>query len=280
MECEYCTKTFVNKYVLKHHQKSARYCMKLRQDVSSYKCTDCDTIFTTNATLRRHHNKCVSYNVRIAIEQLKEEHEDEILELTNKIYELEHDLEAKEKELEAKEKSIVRLQDNLTDVAIKAATKPTHTTTNSTQVNNYIQKLEVVTDKYIQDQVPNLTIEHIKRGARGYAEYALNHPLNNRLLCVDYSRRKIKYKDSDGSVVIDPEMSKLAPKFFQSINEKNKELARKYVNELSENMDNDVKLSIMTDMADNMVSVDKGSRGEKTELYHDFVKKLCSETLN
>ena len=60
----------------------------------------------------------------------------------------------------------------------------------------------------------NLTLEHIKKEPRGYAEYALEYPLRDRVVCVDYARRKIKFKDSNGNVITDPEMNRLAIYFI------------------------------------------------------------------
>ena len=48
---------------------------------------------------------------------------------------------------------------------------------------NKIEKLELTTDQYIKDQVNNLTIDHIKKGCVGYAEYAIKHPFKNRIMC-------------------------------------------------------------------------------------------------
>lgn len=74
--------------------------------------------------------------------------------------------------------------------------------------------MQPVTEELLLDNVQYLTIEHIKKGAEGYAEYALEYPLKDRLLCSDYSRRKVKFKDNDGNVITDPEMTTLARKFL------------------------------------------------------------------
>jgi hypothetical protein len=73
--------------------------------------------------------------------------------------------------------------------------------------------MEPITQEHLINHIPQLTIEHIKKGASGYAEYALEG-------CVDYSRRKIKFKDIEGNIITDPEMTKLAPMFFDSIKDK------------------------------------------------------------
>ena len=84
-------------------------------------------------------------------------------------------------------------KDKLENIAIKAVSRPT---TKNTQIN-YIQQLQPVTEELVSN-VSNLTIDHIIKGPEGYAEFALEYPLKDRLLCSDYYRRKVKFKDKDG----------------------------------------------------------------------------------
>lgn len=49
-------------------------------------------------------------------------------------------------------------------------------------------------------------MDHIKRGVLGYAEFATNFPLNNKIVCTDLSRKKIKYKTSKNDVKTDVNM--------------------------------------------------------------------------
>lgn len=123
----------------------------------------------------------------------------------------------------------------------------------------------------------NLTIDHIIKGPEGYAEFALEYPLKDRLLCSDYSRRK--FKDKDGKVITDPEMSILAVKFFDSIKEKNKELICKYANELKERLGDDNVMDTVVKLFDYKAAVERGSEGEKTDFHHDFVKRMCRQTI-
>ena len=126
---------------------------------------------------------------------------------------------------------------------------------------------------------PNLTIDHIKKGVEGYAKYALEYPLKNRMICSDYSRRKVKFKDKDGNVITDPEMSTLAVKFFESIRERNKELICKYATELKERLGDENVMDTVVKLFDYKEAVNRGCDGEKTEFHHDFVRSLCSKTL-
>lgn len=117
---------------------------------------------------------------------------------------------------------ISKLQDKLENIALQAVKRPT--TTNKTQINNFIQNMQPITADQLIEYTPQLTIEDVQKGASGYAEYVLEYPLKDRVVCVDYARRKIKFKNRDGNLVTDPEMAKLAPMFFESIKAKSNEL--------------------------------------------------------
>jgi len=44
--------------------------------------------------------------------------------------------------------------------------------------------MQPITTDHLTDHAPNLTIEHVQKGASGYAEYALEYPLKDRVACV------------------------------------------------------------------------------------------------
>jgi hypothetical protein len=115
------------------------------------------------------------------------------------------------------------------------------------------------------------------KGPEGYAQYALEFPLKDRMMCVDYARRKVKFKDKDGNVITDPEMANLATKFFNSIKDKNKELIIECSNKLKENFGDEIDTIVK--IFDYKMAVDRGSDGEKSEFQHDFVKHMCSNTI-
>jgi hypothetical protein len=48
----------------------------------------------------------------------------------------------------------------------------------------------------------------------------LEYPLKDKIVCTDFSRRKLKYKDENGNLIEDPEMIKLSQKLFKAIEEK------------------------------------------------------------
>ena len=191
-----------------------------------------------------------------------------------------HNLENELKKIKDEHRQEIKiLQDKLENIALESVRRPTHTYNNKHQINTIIQNMAPISLDDMKEESKHLTLQHIQKGVRGYIEYAMNHPLKNKVLCVDYSRRKIKYKDENGNIQTDPEMNGLSKKFFKSIQDKNRELATECVNELSPKLDAEQKMKIMMDMGQLMVDVNQGARGSQTEFTHDFVKGICSESV-
>ena len=267
MQCQYCNNTFASKSNLVYHQKTAKYCLKIRNcstKKSKFKCQFCDKMFNVKSTYSKHHYSCSNSSIGI-----------KMLEILKRNIFLEEECKLKDNLLEKYEQKIKELQDKLENIALKAVLRPT--TTKNTQINNYIQKLDCVTDQHLQDQVQHLTIEHIQKGPEGYAEYALEYPLKNRIVCVDYSRRKVKFKDKDGNVVTDPEMATIATKLFQSIKDKNKDLIMSYGNELKDKFGDE--MGTVIELLGYKSGVDDGAGGSKSDFYHDFVKSVCGKSV-
>jgi hypothetical protein len=265
MECQYCKNQFTTKTSLNNHQRTAKYCLKLRTVVneSLYKCDGCDKTFSRSYHLQRHSQNCRSNE---KIYQL----ETELLRTKNDNELYCQKLQQKEEQLTEQKQTIKELHDKLTNIALKAVSRPT--TLNKTQVNNFIQNMQPISSHHLLEQSSNLTLEHIQKGASGYAEYALEYPLKERVACVDYSRRKLKFKDNNGNLITDPEMLKLAPMFFDSIKHKSSEIVYDLNNE---DMDSSMFESVAK-LFNTNADVKNGASGVKSDFYHDFVKHVCS----
>ena len=272
MECKYCKNIFSSKANLNNHQRTAKYCLTLRGDDEecTYKCEICKKTFNKKFNFSRHEEKCVSVESFREIQSklvLVERERDNYYTKTNE----------QKIQIDELKQQISSLQKQMQEVAIKAVSRPT--TSNKTQINNYIQNMQPVTDEYLLDNSHHLTIEHIKKGPEGYAEFALEYPLKDRVLCSDFSRRKVKFKDKDGNLITDPEMTTLAKKFFSSIKDKNKELICRCANELKEKLGDDNVMDTVVTLFDYKSAIEQGSDGEKTEFHHDFVRQICSQTI-
>ena len=54
-ECEYCKKEYTNISNLKHHQKTAKFCLDIQNQLpKSFKCELCNKVFDNNKYLKQH----------------------------------------------------------------------------------------------------------------------------------------------------------------------------------------------------------------------------------
>ena len=290
-KCEYCNTEFSNKYTLQNHIKTAKFCLKLRNELidnNLFICSYCKKTFTTNYNLVNHVNKCDSKK-----ENIKEE-------LENKLKQQEEFYENKLKEQQIfYENKISILQDKIENLAITAIKRPTIQNTQQ-RYNTIINNLTPITEEHLKEQAQFLTMDHIKNGVDGYVKYALDYPLKDKIVCTDFSRRKIKYKDEEGNLVEDPEMLNLTQKLFQAIKNKNSQLVSEYILELKDKFDVLVmepnydmddeesedygnRMNIVTDdlfkIKDQKKEIEEIANGNKNEIYYRFIKDVCSKTL-
>jgi hypothetical protein len=290
MNCDFCNNVFSNQANLNNHKKNAKYCLLIqgKSKECKFNCNGCSKTFSRQCELSRHTDTCnknIEYKYKEKIIELQEQlmkQKDEFLE------------QIKQKDIHIKE-----LEDKLENIAIKAVSKPT-TINNNSRINQIINNLIPITSQHIADNAQFLTLDHIKDGASGYAKYALEYPLKDKVLCVDYARRKIKYKDEEGNLVDDPEMTKLCQKFFTAIESHNNNLLNSYNTSILErmlDMNNDgnnemteeesskcmeignILLEEMMKVKNLKTDIEDIKKGNKPVMYHDFVKDVCSKTV-
>jgi hypothetical protein len=298
MDCQYCKKTFKTTSNLNYHIKNAKYCLTLRNENSdgNFQCKNCLKNFSSKQIKDIHENKCKA-NIKDIMNEnmiLKEKFKEKLQNKDEKIKEL-------KEQLTEKDKKITELENQIERLAIIAINRPTHVQNNNQRINQIINNLTPITEQYLKDQAEFLTIEHIKDGVDGYVKYALDYPLKDKIVCTDFSRRKIKYKDEEGNLIDDPEMLKLSQKLFKAIEEKNASLVSEYIKELHErynilimNPNNEMedvestdyffKLEMITDelfkVKDQKKEIDEIVRGNKPEIYHNFLKDVCSKSIS
>ena len=290
-KCSFCKKIFASKSNLRTHMSTAKYCISSRTTSTSdictkviFKCEGCDSELSSRQTLDNHKSKCIDF-IRAKI------HDEYSKQITGQ-----------EKIISEMKTHIKELESKLENIALKAVARPTSVVnTTDNRIQQVINNLIPVTDDHLKEQSRFLTLDHIKQGAVGYANFACEHALKDRVACTDLSRRKIKYKNPEGQLVSDPEMMVMSKKLFTAISEKNKELSdqyrgeliammlakyrecgddmkdeetrelEKYIGEINKNMDH--LLSVYTqarDIAD----------GLKPEMYHEFVREVCNKTVS
>ena len=297
--CEFCESSFTSKNSLSHHQKNAKYCLQKQSIENNFICSGCDKVLSSKRRLETHITGCIEYclnaqkeKYELELNAQKEKYELELKEQSSRFQNL----------IAEKYKRIKDLEDRMDSLLVKAVSRPTSiVNTTDNRVQQIINNLIPVTDDHLKEQSRFLTLDHIKQGAVGYANFACEHALKDRVACTDLSRRKIKYKNPEGQLVSDPEMMVMSKKLFTAISEKNKELSdqyrgeliammlakyrecgddmkdeetrelEKYIGEINKNMDH--LLSVYTqarDIAD----------GLKPEMYHEFVREVCNKTVS
>ena len=266
MECVHCDAVLKNKYSLLIHQQKTKYCLKKQGKTNDkYECTYCNKKISTQQQLNVHYTSCTKKKIQEKVSIIQQHYDRKVDEL-----ELEN-LQLKQQNAKH-EKTIQDLQDKLANIAIKAVQRPTTTNMNKTNVNNFINNMEPITSAHLLEHTGKLTLEHIQKGASGYAEYALEYPLKNRVACVDYSRRKLKFKDNEGNLITDPEMIKLTPMFFDSIKDKSSEI----VYDMNKDDMDSAMFEEVAKLFNTNADVKNCASGVKSDFYHDFVKHVCS----
>lgn len=305
--CKICQHNFSTKSALNRHEKTAKYCLAMRsgetmKNGNVYECSACQKEFSSNYLIRRHQTMCkVQKGLKLG-ENMVKILKRQVVKLENELMKGKGREDQKDQQISRLEKQVKDLQNNLLmlarDIARDAIRKPT--TQINTRIDNQVNNLLPLTDAHIEEQIPNLTIDHIKRGAKGYADYALEYTFKDRIKCTDFSRRKVKYKDSDGNIVEDPDMIKLSKKFFKAIEEHNTTLTNQYGKELYSKLTNILQNSgdeLSQDECDDLqlkqqrilqeLSIINSSRidvtdianGKRSEFLPDFVKEVCATTV-
>ena len=269
--CTYCSKEFSTTFNLVKHQKTAKYCLKLQSEESakkppkSFTCKYCGKSLKTSRSMCRHTEGC--------LERYKT---------------LSTDLEADNAKLRRELETLIAAHDTVkAELAIykdlshssqQTIASIAHQPRTSSSVNINLPPL---TREHLEENAQYLSMDHIKKGFKGYAEYALEFPLKGMVTCTDYSRRKVKYNDHNGDVVIDPDMTNLCSNLFSAIRNRNQELTNEYMSEMKEKTAsgewnrNDIQ-DLMFEAITRNGNVISIANGERPEAITEFVKWVCS----
>lgn len=85
----------------------------------------------------------------------------------------------------------------------------------------------------MKKSIPMLTLDHHVKGPEGYAEFALEFPFKNKVVCVDVNRNKLKYKDDEGNVIEDPGFRKMMTKLCKMLKNRSFDLCQEHYEKLS-----------------------------------------------
>ena len=266
MECEFCKKVFTTKSNLCLHQRKATYCLKIQEKTPeiSYACSYCSKIFNRKDSFDVHLTGHLTDPVTVKIKEDNIKMEEEIKQLKMK-------LDQKDEVLKNALEQIRIFQEQNQKLLMKAVSTPKNT---YNTVN--IEHFTPITQQHLDDNVKNLTLEHINKGPRGYAEYMINYPCKDSLVVTDIARMIFKYKDENGNLCVDIEARNLINKISKSIDPHNRELITKAISDINSNKRIDVleQLKKISELAEysNGIGFMDGAQS-------DFSRKLGRELM-
>lgn len=246
--CNFCCKTYANKYILKTHQKTSKSCLKIQNKdrVDNFECKYCDKKFPYKRRLNDHLSNKHSGDV------IREEYEKKLSE-----------------QREYYEKKIRELETDMKEVAIKASTKPT--LVKNTYIQNNLQPLK---EEDFKANLDKFTPTTIMNGPDGIGKYALEFPLKGKIVCVDTARKVVKFKNEDGDIIEDPEMTKISLMLFKSLTSPTDEYRQIVDDELEILKKGGVKYYY--DIMDVMNDISLTAKGYETKLKRNVAKYVCN----
>ncbi len=294
LTCQFCLKDFGSKGNLKRHQASAIYCLQIQNQtktkaeakkvIETFSCSSCGSRFTRKDSLSIHIANCKS---QIATEQLKDLYEAQKVE----IREFKLLMSMRDQTIAERDRTILELKAQVADMINKQqATVLTAITRPTTNVKNTIKNLQVnnltplLADE-MRSHLPMLTHAHIEDGAAGFARYAVEYPLKDKVMVSDVSRRKLKWKNESETIIEDLDGIELCKKFFEvhredsrkKIEELMKEVRERHDRAQDEENEEEIKMcdERITKLWDLRRGITRLSKGETDELRTDFVKEVC-----
>lgn len=262
-QCNYCKHLFSTKTNLYKHQKTTKYCLKIQDEQETIVCDYCQEKLSTKQKLYQHYPHCKEHNN----------------------YQLQDTINRYEERIAEYKEHIKTLEDRIERLALQAINKPN---AKAKTITNII--LTPLTTEHIQQYLPQLTREHIEAGSAGYAQFAVEYPLKDTLICVDQARKKWRFKNENGDIIDDYEGQLVTEKFFQSIVNRNEELIREYVDELmtlsQETGDINQALDLyrkITELNDTNFKCNDTANGKDTKFKRSFiidVSKLLGKIKN
>lgn len=170
--------------------------------------------------------------------------------------------------LRADKKDLQERYDNLSITAVK---RPT-TSTKNVQINNYIKNMPPLLESDIKENVQYLTLDHHVKGAEGYAEYALEFPFKDKIVCVDTARNKIKYKNEEGDIIEDVGFRKMMIKLCKELKDRSFNLSQEHYEKLSDNFSE--KEMEDYNFMEAALAITKYSNGKESDFCNKIIKMI------
>lgn len=147
-----------------------------------------------------------------------------------------------------------------------------------------MNNLPPITDQDLYEHLEHLTLDIIKAGAKGYADFAGTYPLKNKVICTDRARKKLKYRDETGQLTDDSKT--LARRFFQAISARNAEILNEAYSTLHQELqdtisndragDADITSILLkaTSLQDILIKSQQAAYGKDDEFAQEFISHL------
>ena len=263
MECTFCKKVLSSLSSLHYHQKNTKTCLKMQcvKVDNKVKCEFCGLILSSKTSLHRHIKicKCKYKNIENELHDALKT----IEMLRSTITELRND-----------KKDLQERYDNLSLTAVK---RPT-TNTKNIQINNYIKNMPPLLESDIKDNVQYLTLEHHVKGAEGYAEYALEFPFKDKIVCVDVARNKIKYKNEEGDIIEDVGFKKMMMKLCDALKTRSFDLSQIHYEKLSDKFTESEMEEY--NFLETAMAISKCANGRENDFCNHIVRMISKNTGN
>ena len=267
MKCDFCGNEFSNKQNLNSHQKNTKYCLKIQgvteNKQTNFKCEGCSKGFPLIHHYKRHIKICKEF----AITNIK----------CNRILELEKIIERLSCENEILKNELEKYRTDYKELSITAVKRPT-TNTKNIQINNYIKNMQPLLETDIKNNIQYLTLDHHVKGAEGYAEYALEFPFKNKIVCVDTARNKIKYKNEEGDVIEDVGFRKMMEKLCRELKDRSFNLCQEHYEKLADNF-TDKELDDFNFM-ETAIAISKYANGKESDFCNKIIKMISKGVIH
>ncbi len=154
---------------------------------------------------------------------------------------------------------------------------PTTPKITSKKDNKPSEQMVNLTYEYMTSKVNNFTINDLIIGETAIAEYAYTHIFKDNIICIDYARKKVKYKNEDGKIVVDNSMISILKNFLQSIRKKSGELYETYKNTPCDNKN--VYNTNLCIIEENRNNISANFFGLNSKLLFFLQRYICNKTL-
>ena len=224
-ECEYCKKSYANQSCLNTHKKSAKFCIKMREETGvergenhNYICSFCNKDFSVKRNLNCHLDKCKSKIMYYELESLREKFRNMEIENENNAKQLNivkqqySDLEDKYNKLcnDIRKKEELELQNSRNDykelvekLASSKSSSSTHNGNNNNKIYNHnysfhinerFEKLPEFNKENVCNSLTNLlTHQSILQGTY---ETNMIKGIKDMVIVTDSSRDKLLIKEN------------------------------------------------------------------------------------